>query len=183
MTLIVGLGNIGKEYENTRHNIGFIAIDKILSNLDNIISINKSDFKGELFKSGDYLFLKPSTYMNLSGKSILAVKNFYKIDNENIIVVHDDLDLKLGALKFKRGGGNAGHNGLKSIDSNIGNDYHRIRIGIGRPEEEMKVIDFVLGKFQEAELKKLEKPLENIQKAIFDWNQKTSSKYSLKGVD
>ena len=181
MTLIVGLGNVGREYENTRHNIGFMAIDKIFSNLDNYTIINKSIFKGQLFKIGDYLFLKPSTYMNLSGESVVAVKNFYKIDNEDIIVVHDDLDLKLGALRFKRGGGNAGHNGLKSIDSHIGCDYHRIRIGIGRPEGEIKVVDYVLGKFKEEELEKLNITLNNVQKAIFDWNEKTSSKYSLKG--
>jgi PTH1 family peptidyl-tRNA hydrolase len=119
--------------------------------------------------------------MNLSGESVAAVKNFYKIDNDNIIVIHDDLDLKLGALRFKRGGGNAGHNGLKSIDKHIGNDYHRVRIGIGRPENG-NVIDYVLGKFKEEELEKLKKPLENTQKAIFDWNEKTSSKYSLKGL-
>jgi PTH1 family peptidyl-tRNA hydrolase len=180
MTLIVGLGNIGDEYTNTRHNIGFIAIDKILANL-NYTTINKPAFKGELFKSGNYLFLKPSTYMNLSGESVEAVKNFYKIDNNDIIVIHDDLDLKLGALRFKQGGGNAGHNGLKSIDKYIGNDYHRIRIGIGRPEGEIKVIDYVLGKFQEEELQKLEPSLQNVEKAIFDWNEKTQSKYSLKG--
>jgi len=180
MTLIVGLGNIGNEYKNTRHNIGFIAIDKLLSNL-NFTTINKPIFKGELFKSGEYLFLKPSTYMNNSGESVEAVKNFYKIENDNIIVIHDDLDLKLGALKFKRGGGSAGHNGLKSIDKHIGNDYHRIRIGIGRPEGEIKVIDYVLGKFKEEELKKLEPTLNNVQKAVFDWNEKTPSKYSLKG--
>ncbi|RUM57107.1 MAG: aminoacyl-tRNA hydrolase [Nautilia sp.] len=181
MTLIVGLGNIGNEYENTRHNIGFIAIDKILSSLD-YTSINKATFKGELFKSGDYIFLKPSTYMNLSGESVSAVKNFYKIENDNIIVIHDDLDLKLGTLKFKKGGGNAGHNGLKSIDKHIGNDYHRIRIGIGRPQnKEIPIIDYVLGKFKKEELGKLEPVLENVEKAIFDWNDKTPSKYSLKG--
>jgi len=180
MKLIVGLGNIGKEYAKTRHNIGFILIDKILKNL-NYNTINKKEFKGELFKSGDYLFLKPSTYMNLSGESVGSVKNFYKIDNNDIIVIHDDLDLKLGALKFKRGGGHGGHNGLKSIDNHIGNDYHRIRIGIGRPEEKDKVVDFVLGKFREEELEKLKNSLENVEKAIFDWDEKTPSKYSLKG--
>ena len=180
MKLIVGLGNIGKEYENTRHNIGFIAIDKMLEN-QNYSTINKSQFKGTLYKSEDYLFLKPSTYMNLSGESVRAVKDFYKIDNDDIIVIHDDLDLKLGALRFKKGGGHGGHNGLKSIDSHIGNDYYRIRIGIGRPVEKNKVIDFVLGRFKEEELNKLSKTLENTKKAIFDWNDKTSSKYSLKG--
>jgi len=180
MKLIVGLGNIGKEYENTRHNIGFIAIDELLKN-QNYSEINKPQFKGTLYKSKDYLFLKPSTYMNLSGESVRAVKDFYKIDNDDIIVIHDDLDLKLGALRFKKGGGHGGHNGLKSIDSHIGNDYHRIRIGIGRPEDKSKVVDFVLGKFKNEELEKLKQTLDNVKKAIFDWNDKTSSKYSLKG--
>ena len=180
MKLIVGLGNIGAEYEKTRHNIGFIAIDKILENLQ-YLPINKTSFKGQLFKSQTYLFLKPSTYMNLSGESIKVVKDFYKIDNNDIIVIHDDLDLKLGALRFKKGGGNGGHNGLKSIDSNIGNDYHRIRIGIGRPEEKDKVIDFVLGKFQDEEKQQLQKTLQNVKDAIFDWNEKVKEKYSLKG--
>ena len=180
MKLIVGLGNIGKEYENTRHNIGFIAIDEILKDL-NYSTINKPQFKGVLYKTDQFLFLKPSTYMNLSGESVGAVKNFYKIENDDIIVIHDDLDLKLGALRFKKGGGHGGHNGLKSIDSNIGNDYHRIRIGIGRPEDKSKIIDFVLGRFSEEELEKLNLTLENVKKAIFDWNEFTSSKYSLKG--
>ena len=118
--------------------------------------------------------------MNLSGESVLLVKKFYKIDNQDIIVIHDDIDLNLGSLKFKQGGGNGGHNGLKSIDSLIGNDYHRIRIGVGRPKDKKEVIDFVLGDFEEEELKKLEPVLENVEKAIFDWNEKTKSKYSLK---
>jgi len=180
MKLIVGLGNIGQEYKKTRHNIGFILIDEILSNLD-YSKTDKSLFKGEVFKSGNFLFLKPSTYMNLSGESVGAVKNFYKIDNEDIIVIHDDLDLKLGALRFKRGGGNGGHNGLKSLDSHIGNDYYRVRIGIGRPEEKGKVVNYVLSNFTEDDLKQLEKTIENSKKAIFDWNEKTASKYSLKG--
>jgi PTH1 family peptidyl-tRNA hydrolase len=180
MKLIVGLGNVGEKYKNTRHNIGFIFIDKIVTNLD-YLKIEKPLFKGELFKSGNFLFLKPSTYMNLSGESVKSVKNFYKIDNKNIIVIHDDLDLKLGTLRFKKGGGNGGHNGLKSIDFHIGNDYHRIRIGIGRPEHKDKVIDYVLGEFQNNELEQLQNVLNNGEKAIFDWNDKTASKYSLKG--
>jgi PTH1 family peptidyl-tRNA hydrolase len=179
MKLIVGLGNIGDEYSQTRHNIGFIAIDKILQDLD-YTSINKTNFKGELFKSGDFLFLKPSTYMNLSGESVGSVKQFYKIDNDDIIVIHDDLDLKLGALRFKKGGGHGGHNGLKSIDAHIGNDYHRVRIGIGRPEDKSEVVNYVLGKFSKEELEKLDKTLLNVKKAIFDWNDKTKEKYSIK---
>ncbi len=180
MKLIVGLGNIGNEYLKTRHNIGFIAIDEILKDI-NYSTINKPAFKGTLYKSDDFLFLKPSTYMNLSGESVGAVKNFYKIDNDDIIVIHDDLDLKLGALRFKKGGGNGGHNGLKSIDSHIGNDYHRIRIGIGRPENKSEVVDFVLSNFKDEELEKLQDTIQNVKKAIFDWDDKTSSKYTLKG--
>ena len=178
MKLIVGLGNIGKEYQLNRHNVGFLAVDYLIDTLN--ASKVSSKFKGELFKTSEYLFLKPQTFMNLSGESVLLVKKFYKIDIQDIIVIHDDIDLNLGSLKFKQGGGNGGHNGLKSIDSLIGNDYHRIRIGVGRPKDKKEVIDFVLGDFEEEELKKLEPVLENVEKAIFDWNEKTKSKYSLK---
>ena len=180
MKLIVGLGNIGEEYKLTRHNIGFIVIDEILKDI-NYSTINKPAFKGLLYKFNDYLFLKPLTYMNLSGESVVAVKNFYKIDNDDIIVIHDDLDLRLGALRFKKGGGSGGHNGLKSIDSHIGNDYHRIRIGIGRPQNKDEVVDFVLSNFSNEELEKLQNTISNVKKAVFDWNEKTPSKYSLKG--
>jgi PTH1 family peptidyl-tRNA hydrolase len=111
--LIVGLGNPGEKYKLNRHNVGFMAVDYLINELN----ANKAgNFKGELFKTKDFLFLKPSTFMNLSGESVVLVKNFYKIDNENIIVIHDDLDLKLGALRFKRGGSSGGHNGLIKID-------------------------------------------------------------------
>lgn len=179
MRLIVGLGNITKQYENTRHNVGFMLIDELLKSVS-YTKITKSQFKGEAFKASNDLYLKPSTYMNLSGESVLALKQFYKIENQDIIVIHDDLDLKLGALKFKQGGSHAGHNGLKSIDSKIGNDYHRIRIGIGRPEFG-DVVNYVLGKFADEELQKLQAPFENTKKALNDWGEKTKSKYSLKG--
>lgn len=178
MDLIVGLGNIGREYEKTRHNIGFMLIDKILSNIT-ATKINKSTFKGELFKSDNYLFLKPNTYMNNSGESVSAVANFYKPDR--IIVIHDDLDLKIGAIKFKNGGGNGGHNGLKSIDSFIGKDYYRIRMGIGKPIEKSLVVDFVLGKFRAEETECLEESLEIAQKAVFDFDENVSNKYTKKG--
>jgi PTH1 family peptidyl-tRNA hydrolase len=180
MKLIVGLGNIGAEYQNTRHNVGFVVLDSILQKIP-FTKINKNNFYGDVYKSGEYLFLKPSTYMNLSGKSVSALKNFYKIPNQDIVVIHDDLDLKIGALRFKYAGSSGGHNGLKSIDSFIGNEYWRIRIGIGRPENKSDVIGYVLGNFQPTELQKLDKVIENCEKAIFDWDEKTSSKYSLKG--
>jgi len=150
MFLIVGLGNPGPKYKNNRHNIGFMVVDELINDL-NPTQVNKKEFKGELYKSTQFLLLKPQTFMNLSGESVIAVKNFYKIDNSNIIVIHDDLDLPFGAIRFKIGGSSSGHNGLKSIDKFIGNDYIRVRIGIGRPKDKSKVVSFVLSDFSEEE--------------------------------
>ena len=177
MKLIVGLGNPGKEYELNRHNIGFLAIDYLIDTLN--ASKISSKFKGDLYKTSEFLLLKPSTFMNLSGESVVLVKNYYKIDNEDIIVIHDDIDLKLGALRFKRGGGHGGHNGLKSIDAYIGNDYWRIRIGVGRPERKEEVIKYVLSDFKKDELECLQKLFPKIEKSIFDI-QNAQAKYSQK---
>ena len=177
MKLIVGLGNIGKKYELNRHNVGFLVVDYLIKEFNaNYIS---SNFKGELFKSKDYFFLKPHTFMNLSGESVVLVKNYYKIENRDIIVIHDDLDLKLGALKFKIGGSSGGHNGLKSIDKMIGNDYYRVRVGIGRPEKKEDVVNYVLNDFSNEELECIKKNYEIIKKAIQNID-KAASKYSKK---
>ena len=177
MKLIVGLGNPGKEYELNRHNVGFLAVDYLIDKFS--ASKVSSKFKGDLYKSDEYLFLKPNTFMNLSGESVVLVKNFYKIDNKDIIVIHDDIDLKLGALRFKRGGSSGGHNGLKSIDSYIGNDYYRIRIGVGRPQKKEEVVNYVLSNFSEEELECIRKNFNNIEKAIKDI-ENAASKYSKK---
>lgn len=150
--LIVGLGNPGSAYVSTRHNIGFMVIDE-LCRRHSVQNISKSSFEGELFKMGSHFLLKPTTYMNLSGRSILAVKNFYKIDE--VIVIHDDLDLPFGALRFKNGGGHGGHNGLKSADAAIGADYTRVRMGIGKPEHKSQVADYVLHPFSAGEQEQL----------------------------
>lgn len=142
--LIVGLGNPGPAYASTRHNVGFMVIDE-LKRRHNGMNVSKSSFDGELFKIGNHFLLKPLTYMNLSGKSILAVKNFYKVDE--VIVIHDDLDLPFGALRFKMGGGHGGHNGLKSADAAISPEYVRVRMGIGKPEHKSQVADYVLHPF------------------------------------
>ena len=162
MNLIVGLGNPGSAYKNTRHNIGFMVIDHIIEKLKPSI-IKKNSFKAELYKTDNNLLLKPLTFMNLSGQSIFAVKNFYKINN--IIVIHDDLDLKFGAVKFKKAGGNGGHNGLKSIDSLIGNDYVRIRMGIGRPNKD--VSSYVLNNFSKEENTHIQTWIEYVSKIVF----------------
>lgn len=180
MTLIAGLGNIGKEYENTRHNVGFMLIDLILKD-GGYSDVSSAKFQGELYKNGSLLLLKPSTYMNSSGKSLKAVNDFYKPNH--IIVIHDDLDIAFGAMKFKNGGSSGGHNGVKSIDSLIGNNYDRVRIGIGRSDR--SVIDYVLGKFDSSELEKLDGILSHAKEAVLALANSNdisaiSSKFTLK---
>ncbi len=163
--LIVGLGNIGDKYVLTRHNIGFLIIDEMIKNLKTS-SINKSNFKADVYKSSYDLFVKPKTYMNLSGEAVIAIKNYYKIENEEIIVIHDDLDLPFGTVKFKIGGGHGGHNGLKSLDCHIGKDYIRVRVGIGKPENKEDVANYVLSNFSKEELNRLKDIIPHTIKAI-----------------
>ena len=155
MHLIIGLGNIGEKYQLTRHNIGFLVIDEITKNLTTS-NINKANFKADVLKSGYNLFVKPNTYMNHSGEAVIAIKEYYKIDIKNIIVIHDDLDLPFGTVKFKIGGGHGGHNGLRSIDSHVGKEYIRVRVGIGKPTNKQDVANYVLSNFSKEELNKLE---------------------------
>ena len=118
MTLIVGFGNPDLQYKNNRHNVGFMVVDGLIDGQTSCEKITKTNFKGELFKAPSMLLLKPSTYMNLSGESVRAVSDYFKPDH--VIVIHDDLDLPFGTLRFKIGGGHGGHNGLRSIDAHIG---------------------------------------------------------------
>ena len=166
MLLVVGLGNPGAKYERNRHNIGFCAVDEAAQKLGGAVWMKK--FRGELCeaKAGDgtrIFFLKPQTYMNLSGESVAAAAAFYKIPSDHIIVIYDEIDLPPGKLRVKQGGGANGHNGLKSIDSHIGAEYWRVRIGVGRPENrEYDVADYVLGDFSKAELVIQQKMLDAI---------------------
>jgi PTH1 family peptidyl-tRNA hydrolase len=153
MTLIVGLGNPTDKYKNNRHNIGFMVIDKIINDHTSS-NISKSQFQGELYKSKNLLLLKPYTYMNLSGDSVAAVCSYYK--PEQVIVIHDELDVAFGEIRFKNGGGHGGHNGLRSIDAHIGKDYDRIRLGIGKPEHKSQVSNYVLSDFSKDQHKCLE---------------------------
>lgn len=164
MILFVGLGNPGDRYENNRHNIGFRVIDALVDHYG-ARDISKSAFHGKLFKSNQLLFLKPTTFMNLSGKSLQAIKNFYKIESDNIIVIHDDLDLPFGAVRFKKGGGSGGHNGLKSIDSMVGKEYVRVRLGIGKPLYKSQVADYVLQDFSPEEREWLDQWINYVVKA------------------
>lgn len=186
MLLFVGLGNPGKEYENNRHNIGFKAIDVLLKT-QNSSEVSKSSFSGKLYKSSNNLYLKPLTYMNLSGKSVLSVVNFYKIEKDNIVVIHDDLDLPFGAVRFKIGGGDGGHNGLKSIDAMIGKDYIRCRIGIGKPARKSEVVGYVLGDFSDDEDTEMDKVLDFLKDALANIDSMSfsqfQSKYTLKSIE
>ena len=153
MTLIVGLGNPGTEYTNTRHNVGFMALDALSSNL-RVSFTENTKFKGEITNSTiqdkKVFLLKPNTYMNLSGEAAQAVLHYYKLTTSDTVVIHDDIDLTLGDVRIKRGGGHAGHNGLRSIDGHIGKEYWRIRVGVGRPERG-DVSDYVLENFTKSE--------------------------------
>jgi len=186
MTLFIGLGNPGSQYEDTRHNIGFKVID-MLVNDSGARDISKSSFYGVLTRSANTLFLKPTTYMNLSGKSAQAIKHFFKINLENIIVIHDDIDLPFGAVRFKKGGGHGGHNGLKSLDEMIGKEYLRVRIGVGKPEYKSQVADYVLHNFSEDEAKHLDDLITHVSKAsaklsIEELNE-VKSLFSLKSIE
>ena len=160
MKLFVGLGNPGENYSKNRHNIGFMAIDAIINRHGG--SSWKKKFQGlatEVILNGEKLiFLKPSTFMNLSGQSVSEASRFYKLASSKICVFHDELDLPFMKIKTKLGGGHAGHNGLRSIQQQLGPDYFRVRIGIGHPGDKAKVASYVLNNFpknNEAELKTL----------------------------
>jgi PTH1 family peptidyl-tRNA hydrolase len=161
--LIVGLGNPGSAYEKTRHNIGFMVIDALLWR-HRCDTIKKASFEGELYKFSNHFLLKPLTFMNLSGRSIANVKRFYKIDE--VVVVHDDLDLPFGTIRFKRGGGHGGHNGLKSTDTAISSDYIRVRMGIGHPGDRDRVADYVLSPFGKEEQAHLDAWIEQAADAV-----------------
>ena len=154
MFLLVGLGNPGHEYENTRHNIGFMAVDEIVRRHN--FTRFQSKYNG-LVSSGTIggekvYVIKPETFMNKSGVSVAQIVNFYKIPVQNVIVLYDELDLPTGKIRVKSGGGTGGHNGLKSLDSHIKKDYVRIRIGIDHPGDKAKVSGYVLGRFKSDEI-------------------------------
>ncbi len=163
MFLIVGLGNPGSEYAGTRHNAGFMAVDAIAEKYGFGMWRNKFDgliAEGQIENEKVYL-LKPQTFMNLSGNSVVKVAMFYKILPNNIIVVHDDMDLDVTQIKAKTGGGSGGHNGLKSIDAHITNGYHRVRLGVGHPKTGGEaVVNHVLSRFSKSEQESLDSNIE-----------------------
>lgn len=154
MFLIVGLGNPGREYENTRHNAGFLFVDYIAPEIGS--GPEQTRFQGLLYKgrlnNNDVILLKPQTFMNVSGSSVIECLQFFKIPIENLIVVFDDLDQEFGAVRTRVGGGHGGHNGVRDILARVTSDqFNRIKIGIGRPSHKSAVTGWVLGKLTPAE--------------------------------
>jgi PTH1 family peptidyl-tRNA hydrolase len=153
MLLLVGLGNPGPKYERNRHNIGFMAVDEIVR------SHPFATWRGRFqaftaeghFGSEKVMAMKPTTFMNESGRAVGEAARFFKLAPEDVVVLHDELDLAFGKVRIKQGGGHAGHNGLRSIDAHLGNNYARIRIGIGHPGDKARVHGHVLSDFAKAE--------------------------------
>lgn len=166
--LVVGLGNPGPGYEKNRHNVGFMVADLLADRVGGRFKAHKSraqTVEGRL--EGRRLVLaKPMSFMNLSGGPVTALRDFYKVPLERIVVVHDELDIDFGTLRLKRGGGDNGHNGLKSITKSLGPDYHRVRFGIGRPPGRMDVADFVLKDFSAVERKTLDVEVDRAADAV-----------------
>ncbi|MDP3878368.1 MAG: aminoacyl-tRNA hydrolase [Methylobacter sp.] len=154
--LIVGLGNPGRQYEKTRHNAGFLFLDRLVSRL-NCSWVVESRFDGVLASldvaGSKVMLLKPATFMNRSGQAVGKVARYYKLAPEEILVVHDELDFDVGVIKLKKDGGHAGHNGLRDIIAHLASkDFYRLRVGIGRPSAGAVVADFVLSPPSKAEL-------------------------------
>ena len=168
MLLFVGLGNTGKEFKNTRHNVGFEFIDFLVQHHNFVKKTNKLKsiiYKGDLL--GNTIILsKPTTMMNCSGEAVKLIKNFYKINTTNIFIFHDELDLETAKVKFKFAGTSAGHNGIKSIDTSIGNQYFRIRIGIKNNLHKMYNKNYVLGRFSKTEQEIVNNKITIIEKNV-----------------
>lgn len=172
MKLIIGLGNPGKEYDNTRHNIGYMVIDNYVN--ENVNNSNwKSKFNSKyidtIINGEKVLLIKPETYMNLSGNAVREFKSFYKINNEDILVIQDDLDLPVGKYRIKTNSSDGGHNGIKSIISNLGtNAFSRLKVGISH-NENIETKDYVLGNFSKNELEEISKLYNTFNKIINDF--------------
>lgn len=171
MYLIIGLGNPEEEYGRTRHNMGFNVINKLSNKY--AIEVNKKKFEGiygdGIVEGEKVILLKPQTYMNLSGKSIVQVVNFYKIPLENIIVIYDDIDIEPGLIRIRKKGSSGSHNGMKSVIAELGSgEFMRVRVGIGKPKYDGDMINYVIGAVSEEEQKALEKGVEKAKEAVIE---------------
>ncbi|HLS79658.1 MAG TPA: aminoacyl-tRNA hydrolase [Nocardia sp.] len=168
--LVVGLGNPGAEYERTRHNVGFMVADALAERVGGRFTVHKksgADLIQARLDGRQVLLAKPRTYMNLSGRPVAALAKFFSVPPTEVVVVHDELDLPFGAVRLKRGGGEGGHNGLRSVSSALTTkDYLRVRIGIGRPPGRQDPADFVLKPFSSVERKEVPVIVEQAADAV-----------------
>jgi PTH1 family peptidyl-tRNA hydrolase len=187
MILVAGLGNPGSEYASTKHNLGFLTVDEIGKRAG--IDLKKKKFSGVYgegtFNNDKLILLKPETYMNRSGESVSSAASFYHIPAENIIIIHDELDLPTGTVRIKAGGGSAGHKGLKSVMGELGSgDFIRIRIGIGKPREKKGTVSHVLTKFNKEESELVRESLLRAADAVLEiirhGLQKAMNKYNVR---
>lgn len=169
MQIIVGLGNPGKEYEHTRHNAGFDALDKLADKYN--ISIKTKKFQaliGDGIINGKRVILmKPQTFMNLSGNAVHEIANFYNLSSEDFLVIYDDIDLDVGSIRVRAKGSAGGHNGIKSIIANLGDDkFNRVRVGVGAKKENSDLVDHVLGQMSKTDRKEFEDALDKAVAAV-----------------
>jgi PTH1 family peptidyl-tRNA hydrolase len=169
--LIAGLGNPGPQYEHTRHNVGFWWLDQLAADLGSSFKV-ENKFHGQLAQcqiaQNKVFLLKPLVFMNRSGQSVAALANFYKIPQQNILVIHDELDLPVGTARYKKGGGHGGHNGLRDIIAKCGKDFLRCRIGIAHPGDSKMVSDYVLGKPSQADRQQIMTSIDNSLRVVSD---------------
>lgn len=185
--MIVGLGNPGSKYNDTKHNIGFMAVDRIVKKLDVNFTEDKN-FKAEIgsdFINGEKIyFIKPTTFMNNSGIAVKALLTYYNISIKDMIIIYDDLDMEVGKIRFRQKGSAGGHNGIKSIIAHLGTqEFNRIKVGIGRPNGRMTVINHVLGKFDKNDEIMISNTLDKVDNAVNYYLQtndfqKTMQKYN-----
>lgn len=168
MHLVVGLGNPGRRYAATRHNVGFLVIDRLAERWG--ASLGKRQFKADVgsarIASRPAVLCKPQTFMNLSGQAVTSLRGYYKVESTDVVVVHDDVDLPFGEIRTKQGGGHGGHNGLRDVSKRIGPDYARVRFGVGRPPEGWDTADFVLAKFTRDESRRLDDAVDEAADAV-----------------
>ena len=187
MFLIVGLGNPGKKYSLSRHNVGFMVIDEIAKRHE--IGVKKRGFNSlyceSIINQKKIILLKPQTFMNLSGKAVFEAVSFYKISTSDVLVVHDEIDFPTGTMQIKFDGGSAGHRGIDSIISHLGrSDFIRIRIGVGKPTDKPKVVRYVLSEFERSEIKMIkgmiERAADAVAETILNGLEKAMNKFNKK---
>lgn len=172
MKLVFGLGNPGRKYENTKHNIGFIAVDQLAQNLG--LSFNRTKFNA-VYAEGNIgaekiVLIKPQTFMNLSGESVQPWVDYYNLTEEDIVVIYDDMDLPVGKIRLRVKGGSGGHNGMKSIIQHLGTkEFNRIRVGVGRPFPKQSVISHVISPFAAETIEDMKISVQTISDAIKHW--------------